>query len=56
MQGKCIMANKYKIEKSFSDSFIQQVKDIITNAQNHAVRSINRERVMMYWSIGEKIL
>ncbi len=49
------MANKYKIEKSFSDRFIQQIKDIITNAQNNAVRSINRERVMMYWSIGEKI-
>ena len=48
------MANK-KIEKSFSDSFIQQVKEIITNAQNKAVRAINTERVLMYWEIGKKI-
>ncbi|MBL4561278.1 MAG: DUF1016 family protein [Labilibaculum sp.] len=50
------MANNDKIEKSFSDSFIQQVKDIITNAQNKAVRAVNSERVIMYWEIGKKIV
>ena len=48
------MANN-KIEKSFSDSFIQQVKEIILNAQNKAVRAVNTERVLMYWGIGKKI-
>ena len=50
------MANSDKTEKSFSDSFIQQVKDIIANAQNKAVRAVNTERVIMYWEIGKKIV
>ena len=39
----------------FPKDFIQQVKEIITNAQNNAVKAVNRERVTMYWKIGEKI-
>lgn len=39
----------------FPKDLIQQVKEIITNAQNNAVRAVNRERVIMYWKIGEKI-
>jgi len=39
----------------FPKDFIQQVKEIITNAQNNAVKAVNRERVVMYWKIGEKI-
>jgi predicted nuclease of restriction endonuclease-like (RecB) superfamily len=48
------MANN-KIEKSFSDSFVKQIKKIIANAQNKAVRAVNTERVLMYWEIGKKI-
>ena len=49
------MTKDNKIIKSFSDNFIQQVKEIITTAQSNAVRIINTERVMMYWNIGKKI-
>ncbi|HBN02606.1 MAG TPA: DUF1016 domain-containing protein [Bacteroidetes bacterium] len=34
---------------------IQQIQSIITNAQVKAVRSVNFERVLMYWQIGEVI-
>lgn len=49
------MTKDNKIVKSFSDDFIQQVKAIIANAQNNAIRAIDTERVTMYWKIGEKI-
>lgn len=35
---------------------IQQIQSIITNAQVKAVRSVNFERVLMYWQIGEVIV
>ncbi len=41
---------------SFSKDFVEQIKSIINNAQNNAIRSINHERVLMYWKIGEKIV
>lgn len=34
---------------------INQIKDIVSNAQQKAVRSINTERVAMYWQIGKTI-
>ncbi len=40
---------------SFSKDFVGQIKLIINNAQNNAMRSINHERVM-YWKIGERIV
>lgn len=49
------MANDNKVVKSFSDDFVQQIKTIITNAQNKAIRAVDSERVIMYWKIGEKI-
>ncbi len=41
---------------SFSKDFVEQIKSIINNVQNNAMRSINCERVLMYWKIGEKIV
>ncbi len=41
---------------SFSKDFVEQIKSIINNAQNNAIRSINHERVLMYWKIGKKIV
>jgi len=35
--------------------FVKQIKKIIANAQNKAVRVVNTERVLMYWEIGKKI-
>ena len=40
-----------KIKKSI----IEQIRSIITNAQEQAVRSVNQERVIMYWHIGKVI-
>ena len=34
---------------------INQIKDIVSNAQQRAVRSVNTERVAMYWQIGKVI-
>ena len=34
---------------------IQQIKAIITNAQAKAIRSVDTERVLMYWQIGKTI-
>ena len=34
---------------------ISQIKDIVSNAQQRAVRSVNTERVAMYWQIGKVI-
>ena len=34
---------------------ISQIKDIVSNAQQRAVRSVNTERVTMYWQIGKVI-
>lgn len=48
------MANK--TAKIFSDNFVEQIKKIISNAQNKAVRAVNTERVLMYWQIGKKIV
>ncbi len=48
--------NKPSNIQKFSQDFILQVKAIISNAQQNAVRSVNYERVLMYWKIGEKIV
>jgi predicted nuclease of restriction endonuclease-like (RecB) superfamily len=37
-------------------SIIQQIRSIITNAQAKAIRSVDTERVLMYWQIGRVIL
>ena len=36
--------------------FLGQVKEIITQAQDNAVRSVDFHRVLMYWNIGKIIL
>ncbi len=35
--------------------FISEITSIITEAQERAIRSVDFERVMMYWNIGRKI-
>jgi len=46
--------NKH-IAKLRSD-FIGQIKEIIAQAQNNAVRAIDYQRVLMYWNIGKTII
>jgi hypothetical protein len=38
------------------DSFLQELKDRIRSAQVRAVLSVNREPVVLYWTIGRDIL
>lgn len=35
---------------------LQQILDIIANAKDRAIRSVDTERVLMYWQIGKVIL
>ena len=50
---------KNKIEKDsmprVSKQFISDVKSIIIDSRDNAVRSVNFARVMMYWRVGERI-
>ena len=38
-----------------SKNIIKQVQNIIANAQAKAIRSVDTERVLMYWQIGKVI-
>jgi len=53
------MNMKNKSEKGFlseiSKQFISDVKSIIIDSRDNAVRSVNFARVMMYWHVGERI-
>jgi predicted nuclease of restriction endonuclease-like (RecB) superfamily len=35
--------------------FLNQIKEIVSNARQKAIRSVNTERVLMYWQIGKLI-
>ena len=37
-------------------SFLENIKSIISKAQDNAIKAINCERVIMYWNIGKTIL
>jgi len=37
------------------DNFVSDIKNIITTARNNAIRSVDFERVRMYWKLGERI-
>lgn len=37
------------------DNFVSDIKNIITTARNSAIRSVDFERVRMYWRLGERI-
>ncbi|NME66579.1 PDDEXK nuclease domain-containing protein [Flammeovirga aprica] len=39
-----------------SNNIIQNIKELIRNAQNNAVRAVNAERVLLYWNIGKYIV
>src|SRR5512146_2027747 len=38
------------------ENFVKQLKDRIQHAQLRAALSVNRELVLLYWSIGKDIL
>ena len=35
--------------------FVDEIRGIIDQARNHAARSIDNTRVLMYWNIGKRI-
>ena len=44
------------IEKlKLREEFVSEIRGIIISAKNNAVRSVDRERVQMYWKLGERI-
>ena len=43
-------------EIEIRSQFLGQIKEIIVQAQNNAVRAVNTARVTMYWNIGKTIL
>ncbi|MDR3293862.1 MAG: DUF1016 N-terminal domain-containing protein [Clostridiales bacterium] len=40
---------------SVDDTFVRDIRKIILDAKNSAIRSVDFERVMMYWRVGERI-
>ena len=41
--------------QKLSTAFVQDVKDIIGQARAQTARSVEFQRVEMYWSLGERI-
>jgi predicted nuclease of restriction endonuclease-like (RecB) superfamily len=39
-----------------SDNFVAAIRSIILAAREHAVRSVNFDRVVMYWKVGQRIV
>lgn len=40
---------------SIRDAFLNQIKNIIAEAQQKAIRAVDSQRVLMYWNIGKTI-
>jgi hypothetical protein len=45
-----------KQEIVLRNEFVSDIRSIITTAKTGAVRSVDFQRVMMYWKLGERIL
>ncbi|WP_188315839.1 DUF1016 N-terminal domain-containing protein [Chitinophaga agrisoli] len=45
-----------KISNRFVDkTLLTEIKSIITQARENAIRAVDHERVLMYWHIGKRI-
>jgi len=42
--------------KRINEEYFYHIKELILNAQQNAVRAINKERVLLYWNIGKHIV
>jgi predicted nuclease of restriction endonuclease-like (RecB) superfamily len=38
-----------------NQSIITEIKSLIANAKDHAIRAIDKERILLYWHIGQRI-
>lgn len=58
-RGSCIIKKRKKLMSNMSTElrkdFVSDIKAIITSARNSAIRSVDFERVKMYWRLGERI-
>ncbi len=45
----------YQKKMQIKKELIQEIRQIIANSQTKAIRSVDTERVLMYWNIGRKI-
>ena len=54
------MTNQNEIQSTTStklqNSFVNDVRNIIVQSRENAVRSVDFQRVLMYWRLGERIL
>jgi predicted nuclease of restriction endonuclease-like (RecB) superfamily len=46
---------KNKEELQLSNTFVSDVRNIIATSRNIAIRTVDFERVLMYWKLGERI-
>lgn len=48
---------KSKIMKpQYYETFLEDIKNLVTQAQTRALLSVNRELLFLYWNIGKMIL
>ena len=43
------------MELDSSNSIIKDLKDLIAQAKNRAIRSVDNERILMFWQIGKRV-
>jgi hypothetical protein len=40
----------------YYETFLEDIKNLVTQAQTRALLSVNRELLFLYWNIGKMIL
>jgi len=50
-----VMKSNEATKPTVNSAFYDDIKDIIVNARNAAIRSVDFQRVLMYWRLGERI-
>jgi predicted nuclease of restriction endonuclease-like (RecB) superfamily len=49
------MEDSRNISNGNLKEFVDEIREIIDQARNHAARSVDQARVLMYWNIGKRI-
>ena len=49
------MEDNRKVSNGNLTEFVDEIRGIIDQARNHAARSVDQARVVMYWNIGKRI-
>jgi len=58
MQKRQIAANKYSVlaANGLDGHFVADIRGIISTCRAQAIRSVDFQRVVMYWQLGERIV